>query len=234
MNIDDIIVSTASDQLSIVAVGVTNNGGSVSVDATNDGLIYTPASGFAGLETFDYTVQDLAGQTSTTTVTVNVAESASIPVTAGLVLNLDANEGVMTDGTDLVTGWSDQSGLGNDLTSSGDPRVINDALNGQAVIHFDGAGDKLERLLANGLPAGNADRTIFMVAKHNNNNGGAGGFVYGQAASNQAFGLMVDNEGEFGIQGWSRRNDLRTSEMGVGAGWVTQSAVLEAGTANAI
>ena len=146
-------------------------------------------------------------------------------------MELDAGSGVTTDGTDLVTGWSDLSGSGNDLTGSGDPRLVAGALNGQDVIRFDGEGDKLERFIANNLPTGNDDRTVFMVAKYNDNNGGAGGFTYGTTSKGKAFGLMVDNEGELGVQGWTINQDLRTTEVGVGAGWLTQSAVLNAGEA---
>ncbi|MEM9804247.1 MAG: DUF4347 domain-containing protein, partial [Cyanobacteria bacterium P01_D01_bin.56] len=116
LNIDDITVSTASDLLSITGTDTTATAGTVSINANNDGVLYTPAVGFIGEDSFSYTIQDVAGESATAAVTVNVADSASLPITAGLVLNLDASEGVTTDGTDRVTGWTDQSGLGNDLT----------------------------------------------------------------------------------------------------------------------
>ncbi|MEM9483918.1 MAG: DUF4347 domain-containing protein, partial [Cyanobacteria bacterium P01_F01_bin.116] len=124
LNIDDIIVGAASDVLTITSVGTTSNGGTVLINGANDGLVYTPLAGYSGTETFNYTIQDQSGANSTATVTVNVSETATVPITSGLVLELDAGAGVTTDGTDLVTGWLDQSGSGNDLTGAGDPRLV--------------------------------------------------------------------------------------------------------------
>jgi lysophospholipase L1-like esterase len=61
------------DSLSIVSVGATSNSGTVINNATS--LRYTPAGGFSGTETFNYTISDSAGQMSTATVSVNVPGS---------------------------------------------------------------------------------------------------------------------------------------------------------------
>ncbi|MGB5632880.1 MAG: DUF4347 domain-containing protein, partial [Waterburya sp.] len=120
LNIDNIVVNTASDILNITSVTSPNNGGSVNINSTSDGLIYTPQNGFEGTETFSYVIEDLAGETSTATVRVNVGSIPTIlPISDGLVLHLEADNGVTTDGSDLVTGWTDQSGLGNNLTGAG-------------------------------------------------------------------------------------------------------------------
>ncbi|WP_019504105.1 Ig-like domain-containing protein [Pleurocapsa sp. PCC 7319] len=229
LNIDNIIVSAASDVLNVTSVSTPNNGGSVSIDNTNGQLIYTPQADFEGTETFGYTISDLAGATSTATVAVNVGTSSStLPITDGLVLHLEADNGVTTDGSDLVTGWTDQSGLGNNLTGGGDPRLVSNGLNGQPIIAFDGAGDKLENLLGlNGLPAGGEDRTIFFLAKYNSN--GYGGFTYGNNATNQAFGLVVDNKGDLSIQAWGFGQDNSSKVDGTGTGWLVQGAKLEGG-----
>ena len=225
LNIDNLVVNAASDVLNIISVSTPDNGGNV--DINGGGLTYTPAAGFEGRETFDYTIEDLAGETSTATVRVNVG-ATNLPVSDGLVLHLEADNGVVTNGSDLVMGWNDQSGLGNNLTGSGDPRLIADGLNGQTTIAFDGTGDKLENLLSlNDLPAGNSDRTIFFLAKYNSR--GFGGFAYGNNATNQTFGLVVDNRGDLNVQAWGIGQDNSSGVDGTGAGWLIQGAKLEDG-----
>ena len=55
----------------------TMEGGTVTINGTEDGLLYTPAAGFLGEDTFTYTITDIPGvdktpETDTATVTVNV------------------------------------------------------------------------------------------------------------------------------------------------------------------
>ena len=157
-------------------------------------------------------------------------KSVNLPIQKDLVLHLETDSGVATQGNQ-VTGWIDNSLLGNDLIASGNPLLIADGLNGQPTIRFDGDDDRLERTTdLNGLPNGNSDRTIFMVAKYNGN--GYGGFTYGQPSNNSAFGLVVDQEGDLAIQAWGADNDNHTKVHGNGAGWLTQSAKLEGGILN--
>lgn len=61
-----------NDQLTISAIGTPNKGGSASINVTKDGLFYTPATNFAGTESFAYTVTDGHGLSSTATVTAHV------------------------------------------------------------------------------------------------------------------------------------------------------------------
>ena len=58
--------------LTVTAVGTPNQGGSVQISG-GSGLSYSPASGFSGTETFDYTVSDGNGGSDTATVTVTVS-----------------------------------------------------------------------------------------------------------------------------------------------------------------
>ena len=60
------------DTLTIIGVGTPNMGGSVSINASQNALLYTPAAGFIGNETFTYTISDGNGGTDTATVTVNI------------------------------------------------------------------------------------------------------------------------------------------------------------------
>lgn len=144
----------------------------------------------------------------------------------GLVLRLEADIGVTT-ANGVVTGWADQSGLGNDLAGSGDPTRVAQAPSGALVIDLDGVGDKLESLGLTGLPTGNADRTVYLVSNYRSI--GNGGFSYGAASCNNAFGTIVDSSGELMVQGWCSSNDYGTAEPGSGEGWLIQSARLDGG-----
>ncbi len=66
------------DTVSVTSVDSSGSaGGSVTVNASSDGLIYTPANGQTGTDTFDYTISDGNGGTGSATVTVNVTASGS-------------------------------------------------------------------------------------------------------------------------------------------------------------
>lgn len=56
----------------ITAVTAASSGGSVTIAADGTSVMYNPATGFAGTETFQYTITDKARQTATATVTVTV------------------------------------------------------------------------------------------------------------------------------------------------------------------
>lgn len=70
----------SGQNLTIISVGTTSNGGTVSIAAGGQSLNYTPADGFIGTETFTYTVRDSGtpALTATATVTVTV-EPATLP-----------------------------------------------------------------------------------------------------------------------------------------------------------
>ncbi|MBT1544323.1 Ig-like domain-containing protein [Curtobacterium aurantiacum] len=98
----------ANDQgtgLSVVS-NTTPTHGTATV-AADGSYTYTPAGGFSGSDTFQYTAKDSSGQTSTSTVTVTVAPKGSddaYSVHAGTVLKVDAADGVLTNdrGSDLT------------------------------------------------------------------------------------------------------------------------------------
>ncbi|EDX84980.1 FG-GAP repeat domain protein [Synechococcus sp. PCC 7335] len=218
-NLGDIPTTiTAVDTVSAKGGAITGNS-----DST---YTYTPATDFVGTDSFSYTITDDDGETSSATVTVTVTPQPSSDglLTDGLVLNLNADAGVSVDTNGVVSGWADQSEFGNDLISAGDPSLLVDALNGRNVIEFDGVGDKLSRTLElNGLPGGNAERTVFLVAKYDGT--GYGGAAYGDSSKNQTFGAVVDPNGNLMAQGWGGRNDFSSGELGTGTGWLLQGIV---------
>ena len=98
-NGDDLTI-TASDS-------PTANGGTTAIndngtpgDPTDDFIDYTPATGFAGTDTFTYTIDDGNGGTDTATVTVTVNNAApvanddavSTPTDTALAIDVLAND----------------------------------------------------------------------------------------------------------------------------------------------
>jgi hypothetical protein len=69
----------------------------------------------------------------------NLSRAAGVgssPVTTNLVLWLEANEGLASDGSS----WADQSGLGNNATAlpGQNPTVVPGGFNGQTAVEFNG------------------------------------------------------------------------------------------------
>ena len=202
--------------------------GSLTLNADGS-FSYAPDAGFTGTDEFTYAVE--GGDTAA--VSIEVSEpGSSVPVLAGLVAAFQSGSGVGVGAGNLVTGWSDGSGLGNDLFAAGDPRLVAGATpTGQSAIVFDGTGDLLQRVGAtdplSGLPGGSADRTMFLVVNYLDAEGVTSGLVYGDGASNEAFGLVTRKDGDLTVQGWGTRNDFDSNVDGQGAGWIVQSVVLD-------
>ncbi|MEM6256432.1 MAG: hypothetical protein AAF821_26285 [Cyanobacteria bacterium P01_D01_bin.156] len=127
-------------------------------------------------------------------------------------------------GTDQVTGWIDQSGSNNSLSSTGNPILVNNA------ISFDKDGNKLERLADISLHSGNADRTMFLVANYNSV--GEGGFTYGAPSEDKTFGLPGSQDGDLKFKAWGRSGDSESDFAGTGQGWLSQSVILSDGVIN--
>lgn len=64
--------------LKITSVSFGDQGGTVEIDSSGQNLIYTPAAGFEGVETFTYTIETSHGLTDTATVTVRVGDLAEV------------------------------------------------------------------------------------------------------------------------------------------------------------
>ena len=103
--------AASSDALTLPSATSTQ-GGTVVVNAGE--VDYTPASGFFGTDTFDYTIKDDTGDTSTATVTVTVTEAVvvnglTVPIaqpdvasvyqnSAGNIIDVLVNDDFGTDG----------------------------------------------------------------------------------------------------------------------------------------
>ena len=184
---------------------------------------------------FDATLSISDGEDTTTSipVRVNVGEVTGVGVTDGLVLALESTIKIGLDG-DQVLAWLDGSGAGNNLTASGDPRLVDNATpTGAPAIVFDGDGDRLDRVDSTatpiaGLPAGSGARTLFFVVDYGPTGGTWQGATYGNDANDQAFGLTANGQnGQFAVQAWGGGNDDTSPVDAIGAGWVVQSVVLQ-------
>ncbi|NOT29202.1 MAG: DUF1080 domain-containing protein [Planctomycetes bacterium] len=219
---DDDGLLTASMAWSSSLDGALGSGGSLSTSGLSPGEHAITTS-----------VTDSAGASASDSIILQVTAPALLP--AGLVLHLESTQGVSASGNG-VTSWSDLSGNGNHLTSSGGPTLaLALTPSGMPALVLDGMDDRLERVHAQapieGLPDGNSNRTMFVVARYNSLTWSAG-TAYGDNAGNTAFGLGVRHyAGQLMLQGVGYENDLVSSTPGMGAGWLVQSAVLAAGTA---
>ncbi|MCP5195658.1 MAG: tandem-95 repeat protein [Gammaproteobacteria bacterium] len=98
----NVLSNDAGTGLTLITVGPPAHGNAVISDGA---VIYTPASGFSGADTFTYTITDSFGQTATAAVTVTVNPSglnavndtattpAGTPVTVSVLAN-DTGEGL--------------------------------------------------------------------------------------------------------------------------------------------
>ena len=97
------------------------------------------------------------GAAASVKVPAAAAGGEAVPVTFGLVAAYVSGDVTLGSGG-RVTGWSDSSGRGNDLTAAGNPMLVADATpTGQDAIVFDGAGDLLNRELH---PEGSCPRAM--------------------------------------------------------------------------
>lgn len=86
------------DTLSIVSATSPSNGTAV---IAGNGITYTPAEGFVGSDSFNYTINDGAGNEASAQVTVNVTEKVEPPVTpSGLTVSDNGSGGASVS-------WSD-------------------------------------------------------------------------------------------------------------------------------
>ena len=216
-------------------ISAVGQGASGSVTTNGTTVTYVPVDGFVGNDNFTYTITDSTGQSSTAEVLVVV--TALPNDSADLVLDLQATDGV--DGQ-LVSLWTDLSGNGNHVSADGPDRPQYGSVqtpSGEAAISFDGIDDHLERTSGeglSGLPTGNEDRTVFLVARFHDANA-FGGAVWGEGAPNEAFGLGTQDsrtaEGRAFVQGWGTGNDFFGSELvytppaGPTTGWTILTAV---------
>ena len=76
---NDLIAPDTNETLTVLSFSGLSGGGTLTIPAAKTGLLYTPAANFFGTETFNYTISDGHGGTSTATVSVTVTAANDPP-----------------------------------------------------------------------------------------------------------------------------------------------------------
>ncbi|MEM8504204.1 MAG: PQQ-dependent sugar dehydrogenase [Cyanobacteria bacterium P01_D01_bin.1] len=177
----------------------------------------------AGSYNASFTISDgKAEPVVSDTIEIQVGISSQLPVTDGLVFQVEAFTKIGLDGTN-VTKWIDQSSFGNNLRAVGNPQLIETATpSGQPAVALNGNGDYLFRentpdTPLQGLSSGNEPRTMFFVVDYEDvTNSEYAGLVYGKASQNRVFGLTLEgNEDDLTVHGWGGKHDQPTDVDGV-------------------
>ena len=137
-NVLDVLANDSDpdgDLLAIAEVGNISNNGTVTINETNDGLIYSPASGFIGTETFTYTLSDSTGLTDEATVTVTVTGINNAPEPVDDIF----------DNIERSSSSNVLDVLANDSDLDGDPLTIINVgtLSGGGIVEINSEGDGL-------------------------------------------------------------------------------------------
>jgi len=159
--------------------------------------------------------------------TSNVIESEFLSANLphhGMVLHLESDQGV-TDSQGIVTHWWDQSGQDNSLTSVGGPQIVENVLNRNPVITFNGTDSRLERTADVNLPENNSDRSVVLLINYAGSS--AGGLNYGAAECNRAFQFGVNASGIAAVKDACLENTAATEHAITSGEWVIQTAVLK-------
>jgi glucose/arabinose dehydrogenase len=180
----------------------------------------------SGLAIHSYTVPDFD---DALTALYAGAGLCAEPTTDGLVLRLIADEKVTSNDTTVVF-WLDLSPGGNDfLHVAGNPTIVENALKGHRVIRLNSRDDALGRFGLSGVPLGSSDRSMFMVVRYYSD--GSGALLYGKDDCNQTFGLsVIEGRDNLTVEGRCPPNNFESATAGVGAGWLSHSAILRADT----
>ncbi len=205
--------------------------GSAEVNGFTGEITYTHDGTTTTSDSFTYSVADTqGGRSAPATVTVSVTPLGSgVLLADGLVLRLESDSGVSAGGGE-VSSWADQAG-GLLFFPEGAPAYVEDALNGQPALTFDGLDDALRASGPVGsLPLNNADRSVFLIARYRGS--GPGGFAYGvQPANcptdgNRGFEVGVNLNDELSVSGLCPPNWESSGEPGADDTWMCQSVVL--------
>jgi hypothetical protein len=163
------VTATATDpDGSIARVQFFVNGGPF---ATATAPPFTARVVLASAGAYAFTAQaidDKSALASSAAVTLNAgpAATSSLTVTNNLQLWLKADEGVTASAAGAVTAWADKSGKGNNAAQGDDtfaPLVVTNAVNGKAVLRFDGDGDYLEVPDSDSVSIAGDTTTLFVV-----------------------------------------------------------------------
>ncbi len=99
--LNDLPLPSAGWAWTITSTTAASQGGSVVVDG-GTAITYSPAAGFYGVESFDYTIEDIFGDVSTATVTVAVGVQLTEPDSSVVLENSSLNDFPVLQNDDLL------------------------------------------------------------------------------------------------------------------------------------
>ena len=196
------------DSFSVIEVGTAANGvASINADGTVE---YTPNGGFIGTDSFTYTVEDEAGNTSTANVSVDVTEdvpTVNVAINGGEASRSNINELVISF-DEIVTPGSGAFELIQRGANGGsvDVTASIDNSSGQSVVTLTFSGSFVDN--SGSLADGNYQLTVdgdqittsSGAAYDANDDGVAGGeFVYGDTETDNFFRFFGDGDGNRGV-----------------------------------
>lgn len=115
------------------------------------------------------------------TATLFSSSAQLLPVTKGLQLWLKADAGISIANSNIITSWTDQSGLGNHAIAPADlsmaPVIQPNALNGKPSVRFDGDTHYLDVANSPSISGFTQDVTILTLVKHDDLNRSGRGAV---------------------------------------------------------
>jgi VCBS repeat-containing protein len=91
---NDTSAPDTGETLTVTQVGTGSDGGTITIDSQNR-IVYTPAEGFSGVESFEYTISDGNGGSSTATVVVTVRSFVPGGITGFVFLDSN-NDGLQS------------------------------------------------------------------------------------------------------------------------------------------
>jgi VCBS repeat-containing protein len=117
----------------LTVTGTTAPANGTAVVNTNGTITYTPDPDFEGTDSFDYTIEDPSGETSTATVTVEVNPANDPPVAVVDTATTDEDTGVVID---VLANDSDAEGDTLSITGTSNPANGSVAINGDGTLTY--------------------------------------------------------------------------------------------------
>lgn len=154
-----------------------------------------------------------------------VDTNAALP-RAGLIMHLDASLGIESSNKN-ISQWWDQSGNGQNLTATGNPRLVQHSLNGRPAVVLDSPTEQLSQTGTSSLPRFDNDRTLIVLSASDSINAALG---YGRSKCGASFGLARDSEGYSALDTGCENSLMFAQGQSYEGEWNLHVLTLRAGT----
>ncbi|MEO9781805.1 MAG: malectin domain-containing carbohydrate-binding protein [Sedimentitalea sp.] len=192
------------DEITVTAVANAING---EVSLENGLIIFTAADGYTGPASFEYTITDSAGQTSVSTVSINVLE----PGAGDIVLPINFNDGPIASygGQDASPGTGyEVTPEGDGLTLTGNVWKMTDFADGEYLVSED-------TVLRFDLTVLNPTGEVVAIGLENDGNFRSGNQALFQIYGNQNFSTYAnqDYQGLYGVVGEATSYEISLADF---------------------